>query len=213
MTCQEDSDCIVWGVNPATGSPHAMPVISLQPENDVSCTPNGLFVPKGLQVVNCAAFAPTTAVGVGGQIGPVVIETGSLTLTNPTTDRVMHCIVQVSFGAVYLVMTGGGSGNVVDYMVSGPANTLPPFPFGPLQQQGGYTVNDFNTDPMSLFPDAKTRVGIPGRTIPFVVCPELAAGQSLQIKYQRSYQTNSPFASLHDFLLQSTTIQAWGLVV
>jgi hypothetical protein len=190
-----------------------MPFISLFPENDVACTSDGLYVPKGLQVVNCASFLPFTAVGVPQSFGPVVAETGSFTLTNPTTDRVMHCIVQINFGSVYLVMTGGGSAIVFDLFVMGVLGTLPSFPLGPTAQAGGYSASDFNTNPTSPFPDAKTRVGFPGRTVPRVLCPELNAGQSLEVKYQRNYQTNTPFASFHDFLFQSTTIQAWGLIV
>lgn len=207
MSCFQDSPCIVWGFDLASGTPFAQPFISVFPENDIDCTDEGLFVPTNLQVVNCAAFPPFAASGVPVGLLQTVAESGSVVLTNPTDDRVMNVVASVAFGAVRLVCTQQVAPGVTDFLQFGAAGTLPPFI--PADRVGDYGIEDGNlTDPA-----AKTVITIPGRHRTLVLCPSLPPGASAEVKYQRTYSTAGLVGGLADFLLQPTIINLWGIVV
>lgn len=207
MTCPDSTPCIEGIAEPATGNVSYSPVASVAPENDFLCLTTGAFVPKSLQVVNCTTSEASAADGVPGGLLLVVAMSDSLTLTNPTTDRVMHCIVQIQFGAVRMACTQQGVPAVEDRFQFGVAGTLTPAGFLPLGYD--YRIGDGNISD----PEARTIIEIPGRSVPFVVCPELGPGVSLEVQVQRLYSTNGISTGLNDFLLQPTNIQAWGIVV
>lgn len=208
MTCHTDSDCIVWADDPVTGSPMAIPFISDEPENDIACVAEaGLYVPKGLQVTACQAFPAVTQIGVPGGVFQSVVESGSLTLTNPTDDRVMNVVCQIAFGASRMVCLALAAPSVGDWIKTGLSGALGGF--GPTDRVGFSSFEDHNLTVV----DAKSVITIPGRTIPIVICPSLPPGASAEVKYQRTVTTAGASGALTDFLLQPTLIQLWGIVV
>lgn len=208
MTCPVPTPCIGALTDPPTGGVGFFPIESASPENDWDCTDDGVYVPKTLQVVNCTTSAPAEAVGVPSGTRNVLLTSGSLTLANPTTDRRMHCIVHLMFGALRFTMTQSGGMSVADYLRLGPLNTLGVVL--PSDDIGRSTVNDGN----NTFPDAKTVLSVPGRAFSQVVAPSLPPGTSLQVLWERRYSTtNASPGSLQDILAQPTVVQLWGIVV
>lgn len=204
MTCHQNTTCIKWGDVVGTGEVFAEPFISAAIENEVECTSEGLLVPRNLQALNCATFPPTAATGVPAGFQNVVIESGTLTLANPTTDRVMQVIASVMFGAVRLVMTQGCAPSVSDFIQTAIAGSFSPFQ--PTDRVCDYSLNDNSSDP-----DAKSAITIPGACQTRVIDPSLPAGASFEMRYQRTYSVAG--AGLADFLLQPTVIQLWGVVL
>lgn len=206
MTCHQNSPCVVWS-EPTAGSPVAAPRISTAPENDIACTVDGLYVPASLEVVNCDTFPPFLAQGVPVGLGDLVAEEHSVTLTNPTDDRVMQVLAHVLFGAVGLTCSLQVAPSVSDWVRVGVAGTLTTW--SSTDRQGDYLINDSNTG----VPTAKTAVTIPGRSQTRVICPALPAGRSAELKFRRTYSGSGLVGSLFDVSLQPTTVQLWGLVV
>jgi hypothetical protein len=208
MPCFRQTDCIAWVLDPFSGEMSAVPLISTVTENDIHCTfgGGGLFVPKNLQVDTCTTFPPSSAAGVPTGVLEQVIEAGVVTLTNPTTDRVMNVIFQIAYGAIFAVMNAQTCASVRDYLLTGLTGFLPPFQ--PVDNVGDYSYCDFNAFGDQ---DLKSQIGFSGRTVPKVLCPSLPPGKSAELKYQRTISVSG--AGLADFLLQPTVVNIWGIVV
>lgn len=84
--CVSDTDCIALNVDAGTGVLLAQPILSPDVGNTLECRANGLFAgPAQSQVTALAGSVIRLNLTTGS--GEVVLQTASLTITNPSATR------------------------------------------------------------------------------------------------------------------------------